>query len=461
MDLQAATTETDLKRLSEATFRAPASSPPAFGKGFAMEEDSLLRWCWPMVPLRPGKTGLVFRATGDVMFDRRPGECENIQLPAESLPRPGNTVRLLYREVWDRFEFRSYYAATDDDLRTCQDLFPDSEPGDPPWLQIEAELVAAGNSSSELRTDTALTLLNRLKASRRPPLPTAIGFTFGQLLEALKRAEAARAVAYRAGAGSKNTALPRQHREQHILTGWMYHSDADKEWKAIMARTGVDRIQAICEAETGRFNVEALKMIRGRMYVSLNVEPSAVDAMELEQFANAWRSQSTVTPPPKVPVKPKSMTEEMAVMYAGRLKDRPGFVEGSAEEWAAAIALEASNDTGTEWTCSATQVKENLTIWDDEMKRQGRGRKGRSVPASSFTDKLVATVGEASDVTEQMIAAEEQPAIDAIMGSTMDNDAKAVLIKQVRDGSKTPSEAIEVARMFRKRKQTSEAAGRG
>jgi len=36
VDLQAATTETDLKRLSESTFRAPASSPPAFRKGFAM-----------------------------------------------------------------------------------------------------------------------------------------------------------------------------------------------------------------------------------------------------------------------------------------------------------------------------------------------------------------------------------------------------------------------------------------
>jgi len=36
VDLQAATTETDLKRLSDSTFLAPASSPPAFRKGFAM-----------------------------------------------------------------------------------------------------------------------------------------------------------------------------------------------------------------------------------------------------------------------------------------------------------------------------------------------------------------------------------------------------------------------------------------
>ncbi len=254
-----------------------------------MAEESLLRWCWPMVPLRPGKTGIVIRASGDVMFDRRPGECENIQLPAETLPRPGNTVRLLYRKVWDRIEFRSYYAATDADLRTCQDLFPDSEPGDPPWLQVEAELVTAGNSSSELRTDTALTLLNRLKASRRPPEPESTPNTFGRLLEDLRNHDATRKLANRTGAKATGSLEVGSASANYVLECAKFHADANKIWAAIMARLEVGRVQAICEANTGRFDSEAMRMIRGQLCVSLNVEPSFVDTMGLAEFSEAWR----------------------------------------------------------------------------------------------------------------------------------------------------------------------------
>ena len=469
MDLQAATTETDLKRLSDSTFLAPASSPPAFRKGFAMTEESLLRWCWPMVPLRHGSTGIGIQASGDVMFDRRPSECENIQLPADQLPRPGNTVRLLYREVWNRFEFRTYYVATDAELRTCQDLFPDSaDPGDPPWLQVEAELVTAGNSSSELRTDSALTLLNRLKASRKQPEPESTPNTFGRLLADLRNHDATRKLANRTGAKATGSLEVGSASAYYVIEGAKFHADADKIWAAIMARPEVGRVQAICEAETGRFDSETLKIIRGRLCVSLNVEPSSVDAMGVEQFADAWHSNTSAEittavesiaaeqgakPQSKVVTpKPNKMKAPMAEMYARRLKESdPKFVFGTHLEWGKAIAAEAGRDTGQIWTCSGSTAQ-STELWDEEMERQGRSRKCRSVKASGSSAKRGATIGESDDALISLYAEQEQPAVDAILESGMSDKEKAETIRKVREGLLSVPNAIDIAKRHQKRK---------
>ncbi len=116
----------------------------------------------------------------DVRFDRIPKIGENLKLRVSRLSSQGTEIKVIVPVVegLTRAKIFRYYLPTDGDLALCRNLFPNSvDPGDPPWLQIEAELVLSRIPSTEFQQDTALMLLERLKASRKPPdqEPTAVG----------------------------------------------------------------------------------------------------------------------------------------------------------------------------------------------------------------------------------------------------------------------------------------------
>jgi len=151
--------------------------------------------------------------------------------------------------------------------------------------------------------------------------------TLGLLLKDLRNHDATRKLANNTGAKATGPLEVGSAGMHYVLAAAKFHEDANCVWTAIMARPGIGRIQAICEAETGRFDSETLKIIRGRLCVSLNVEPSAVDAMGLERFADAWRSMNgppnevAASPKPESPVElptGKSVSAESALDATGK-----------------------------------------------------------------------------------------------------------------------------------------------
>jgi hypothetical protein len=58
---------------------------------------------------------------------------------------------------------RQYYVPTPEDLAIVQELFPDANPGNPPWNQIETSLVLAGHNKNDLRQHNAATLIRLLQ----------------------------------------------------------------------------------------------------------------------------------------------------------------------------------------------------------------------------------------------------------------------------------------------------------
>lgn len=156
-----------------------------------MAEESLLRWCWPMTPFDQVGTSTFFGwdmkalkqlvdpslvaqlgpETDDVRFHRVPKVGENLRLRVSRLSSQGTEIKVVVPvgPSYPPFKVFRYYLPTDGDLALCRELFPNSaDPGEPPWLQVEAELLVAGIPSDVLQKEAALTLLNRLKASRKP-----------------------------------------------------------------------------------------------------------------------------------------------------------------------------------------------------------------------------------------------------------------------------------------------------
>jgi len=158
--------------------------------------------------------------------------------------------------------------------------------------------------------------------------------TLGLLLKDLRNHDATRKLANNTGAKATGPLEVGSAGMHYVLAAAKFHEDANCVWTAIMARPGIGRIQAICEAETGRFDSETLKIIRGRLCVSLNVEPSAVDAMGLERFADAWRSMNG--PPNEVAAsrKPESPVELPTgkVCRPSRLSMRPAKLSSRKPE---------------------------------------------------------------------------------------------------------------------------------
>lgn len=264
-----------------------------------MSEESL-RWCWPMYPLRPKPINLGEYSRGirrhqlpenrQVLIDAKPGTAVDLTIPVKRWTKFKDWRGYEHEEEVDATETVSFYVPDRSDLLLAAELFSDGDAGNPPWLKIEAELVAGGVPSTELRKDSALTLLNRLKATRKQPEPQPTVNTFGQLLKDRQDVEATRSLANRTGAKATGQAIVGSPSAHYILTAAQYHAEANTTYEAMMARPGASRIQAICEAETGRFDSETMKMVRGRLCVSLNAEPSITDAMGLAEFADAWRS---------------------------------------------------------------------------------------------------------------------------------------------------------------------------
>lgn len=280
-----------------------------------MSEESL-RWCWLVYPFKP-KLTLANRMPSDVWIDRQPIAGANLSLSATKLPAAGEQFRV----AWALGPFQNslvgislLYVPTVEYLSLVRDLFPEADPENPPWLKVEAELSSAirqnvshdkvRDALAELRRATAFSLLKDLKASRKQPESESTPNTFGRLLDDLGNHDATRRLANRTGAKATGPLVVGSASANYVIAGAMYHADADNVWTAIKVRPGVGRIQGICEAETGRFDTEAMKLIRGRLCVSLKVEPSAVDAMGLEQFADAWRERTAGRIPASTTQKP-------------------------------------------------------------------------------------------------------------------------------------------------------------
>jgi len=78
-----------------------------------------------------------------------------------TIHRPGTYNGLCRDGDWD------FYVPLPEDLARVKGVFPNlSDPADPSWAQVEAELVAAGRSMEELRSMTATTLVRLLAKVR-------------------------------------------------------------------------------------------------------------------------------------------------------------------------------------------------------------------------------------------------------------------------------------------------------
>ncbi len=66
-----------------------------------------------------------------------------------------------------------YYVATDRDLAVVAHLYPDADAADPSWPNIEADLIVAGRSGTELRTMNAPTLIRLLEKPDSESTPDA------------------------------------------------------------------------------------------------------------------------------------------------------------------------------------------------------------------------------------------------------------------------------------------------
>lgn len=283
-----------------------------------MSEEPL-RWCWPMVPFdQVGRATMwpnakaisrMCRAfspspfdnldfsrskqeSDDIRFDRTPMLGENLKLHLPGDTKQGIEIPVFVPENIGRAKVFRFYVPTDGDLALGSELFPDSEPGNLPWLKVEANLNLSGVPTNDFRQDTAFMLLERLKASRMPPEPELTAYTFGRLLEDLENHDATRRLANRTGAKSDGSLLVGSASVNYILQAAMYHSNANETWQSFIDRPGVKRLKAICEAERWKFDAETLRMMRGQLCNRFRLEPDNVDSIELPTFVDLWLSDN-------------------------------------------------------------------------------------------------------------------------------------------------------------------------
>lgn len=200
---------------------------------------------------------------------------------------------------------------------------------------------------------------------------------------------------------------------------------------------------------------------RGRFEPRLKAAEAALksDALEvLKAVADvpAGNKDKAATASPSVardeliaaPLIPKRMDKDLAEIIARKLdKADPQFNHGDAEAWAKRIREHQSQLTGELWSCSKATVH-STAFWGEVMIASGRGRKSRSVPTVAFSAKAVATVEGEDSVLNELAAREEQPAIDAVMQSGMDEKGKAATVNKIKAGEMTLAQAIELAKQF-------------
>ena len=104
-----------------------------------------------------------------------------------------STAKLQSNVRWPRYPFgihpeASFYSPTPQELEVVARCFPNDEPGNPSWIRIEDALLAAGQTKTELREATAVTLirwlaesLTKAKPLKKPPTAPKRGRPKGRL----------------------------------------------------------------------------------------------------------------------------------------------------------------------------------------------------------------------------------------------------------------------------------------
>jgi|GEM_PF-1756360 len=198
---------------------------------------------------------------------------------------------------------------------------------------------------------------------------------------------------------------------------------------------------------------------RGALPPEWNDEPTTARDCELMadnllRWIEAMRTapNSTETPP-RVKIAPQRMDKGLADLIARQLdKGDPKFKHGDAETWAKRIRERQNQLTGLMWSCSAATVHAT-DFWDETMLALGRGRKSRSVPTVAYSEKTAATVANGDSVLSELVAKEEQLAIDAVMQSGMKDGSKAATVEKIKAGEMTPAQAIELSKTFPMRRK--------
>ncbi len=186
--------------------------------------------------------------------------------------------------------------------------------------------------------------------------------------------------------------------------------------------------------------------------------PAKVVAVGADETARGIRTPATDSAPMVPARKPSRMDLVVADKIARKLnKADPQFKHGDVESWARGIREYQSETTGTPWSCSTSTVHKT-GFWDEIMTELGRSRKKRSVKTVAFTGKAEATVASADTELNDLVAREEERAIDVVMKSRMSEQEMAATIENIRDGSTTPAQAIELASVVPQGRKPKKAA---
>ena len=131
-------------------------------------------WAWPFKPLHDVATPRCHHAKARTPLTPR-WNLEKYRFSLHwltALPNPGEDFGVKGRDnnrIQEQLGYgHRYYVPTPEDLSIVEELFPSANPGNPPWNQIETELVIANHEKRDLRRHNAPTLIRLLQKARRP-----------------------------------------------------------------------------------------------------------------------------------------------------------------------------------------------------------------------------------------------------------------------------------------------------
>jgi hypothetical protein len=129
-------------------------------------------WAWPYRPFREADDRNCHNAQAKIPLTYlRNLKYRTPEVQWKSaLPNPGEPFGVLIHDANEHQQIagvgRQYYVPTADDLAILQEVFPNSDPENPSWSQIETDLVLAGKDIKELCQQTAATLIRLLQMAK-------------------------------------------------------------------------------------------------------------------------------------------------------------------------------------------------------------------------------------------------------------------------------------------------------
>jgi hypothetical protein len=200
--------------------------------------------------------------------------------------------------------------------------------------------------------------------------------------------------------------------------------------------------------------IDFVQRLHAACVLGFEPEQKAIDAatedQDIGEFANVADGKDAV----KRDSPPEVISDEEADLVARKLAEKNRhFVTGAAHEWAASIQRRAKK------RCSPTKVK-GLPFWEEEMKRQGRGRSkirgprregSRSVGRPiSFSPSMEVCHKDhmADDPTKKLVDEEDKnTALEKVRWyfrkGWIPNDVHGALTEQLKRGDLKPRDAID------------------